>query len=335
LSMDCDDESRCQNVLIAGACLEDVGESGLGRVAAQEVTEALLKAARDRSLSPVVQRDAGFSLGRTGWAPPDLDAFIEIPIGPFLYGEEKRKVTIERPFAVGKYPVTNLQYRRFIAAKGYQTRAYWSEDGWAWREGTYDSKADKDTLRYLERRPVEKRHEPFFWHDLKWNNPLAPVVGVSWFEAEAYCNWLTKELGKPMRLPTEEEWERVARHTDGREYPWGNEFDRNCLNVSEWWAADDDMTDYKKWSEWYKAAGQSASTTMVGQFTEGNSAASMSDLSGNVWEWTNSWYDKTQRILRGGSWSGNRRGARCAYRDGFVPVDFHFFVGVRIFSPGS
>ena len=70
---------------------------------------------------------------------------------------------------------------------------------------------------------------------MEWNNPLAPVVGVSWFEAEAYCNWLAKELGKPIRLPTEEEWERAARHTDGREFPWGEKFDRNRLNSAEFW----------------------------------------------------------------------------------------------------
>ncbi len=335
LQMDCDDESRCQNVLIAGACLEDVGESGLGRIAAQEVTEALLNAARDRSLSPVVQREAGFILGRTGWTPPDLDQFIDIPAGPFLYGAEKRKVTIDRPYAISKYPVTNLQYRRFIVAKGYATRAYWSEDGWAWREGTYDSKAPKDYQAWLSKRPPEKRLEPFYWHDLKWNNPLAPVVGVSWFEAEAYCHWLSKELNRPVRLPTEEEWERAARHTDGREYPWGDQFDRNRLNISEWWAADDDMTDNKKWNEWYEAAGQSASTTMVGQFAEGNSAANVSDLSGNVWEWTNSWYDKTQRAIRGGSWVSNRRNARCADRFRNVPGNFLGNVGFRLFSPGS
>ena len=54
------------------------------------MTEALLKAAQDRSLSPVVQRDAGFILGRIGWTPPDLDAFVEIPAGPFLYSDDKR-----------------------------------------------------------------------------------------------------------------------------------------------------------------------------------------------------------------------------------------------------
>jgi formylglycine-generating enzyme required for sulfatase activity len=252
-----------------------------------------------------------------------------------LYGEDKRTITIDRPYAISKYPVTNLQYRRFIAAKGYATRAYWSEDGWAWREGTYDSKAPKDYQAWLSKRPPEKRLEPFYWHDLKWNNPLSPVVGVSWFEAEAYCNWLSKELNRPVRLPTEEEWERAARHTDSREYPWGDRFDRNRLNISEWWAADDDMTDYKKWDEWHKVGGQSASTTMVGQFAEGNSAAGVSDMSGNVWEWTDSWYDKTQRAIRGGSWDFNRRFARCANRNRNVPDNFNVNVGFRLFSPGS
>ena len=140
----------------------------------------------------------------------------------------------------------------------------------------------------VARRPPEKRQEPFFWHDLKWNNPLAPVVGVSWFEAEAYCNWLSRELGKPVRLPTEEEWERAARQTDGREYPWGNEFDRNRLNVSEWWAVDDDMTDLDKWRKWREADGQAALTTIVGHLAEGNSQSGICDLSGNVWEWTSS-----------------------------------------------
>jgi formylglycine-generating enzyme required for sulfatase activity len=95
------------------------------------------------------------------------------------------------------------------------------------------------------------------------------------------------------------------------------------------------MTDNKKWNEWYEAAGQSASTTMVGQFAEGNSAANVSDLSGNVWEWTNSWYDKTQRAIRGGSWVSNRRNARCADRFRNVPGNFLGNVGFRLFSPGS
>jgi formylglycine-generating enzyme required for sulfatase activity/energy-coupling factor transporter ATP-binding protein EcfA2 len=210
LSLKCAPEHAGQNVLLAGACLEDVGEAGLGRAAAQAVIAALWAAALDRSLPPAVQRDAGFSLGRAGWAPDDLDAFINIPAGPFLYGEMKQRLTIDQPFAIGKYPVTNRQYGQFVEAGGYEDRDLWSDEGWAWRTRTYDSKAPKEYENWLERRPPEKRHEPFDWHDAKWNNPLAPVVGISWFEAEAYSNWASRESNRPIRLPTEEEWERAA-----------------------------------------------------------------------------------------------------------------------------
>jgi energy-coupling factor transporter ATP-binding protein EcfA2 len=84
LKMDCEGEWVCRNVLLAGACLEDVGESGVGRKAASEIREALLSACRNRGLPPAVQRDAGFCLGRTGWVPPDLNDMISIPAGKFL-----------------------------------------------------------------------------------------------------------------------------------------------------------------------------------------------------------------------------------------------------------
>ncbi len=335
LKMDCAAENAGQNILLAGACLEDVGADGLGRAAANDVIAALLAASRNRSLPPPVQRDAGFILGRAGWKPDDLDRFILIPAGPFLYGDKKLPATVQQPFAVAKYPVTNLQYRRFVEAKGYDHRELWSDDGWAWRTGTYDSKAPKEYKDWLAGRPPEKRGEPFFWHDSKWNNPLAPVVGVSWFEAGAYANWLSKELGKPLRLPTEEEWERAARHTDGREYPWGDKFDRNRLNGAEFWSGEADLSDYKKWADWFKSDSfKSASTTRVGQFLEGNSETGLSDMSGNVWEWTDSWYDDEQvyRTVRGGSWGSNSGDARCAYRNRNAPDNFNNNIGFRVLS---
>ena len=334
LKMECSGENACRNVLMAGACLEDVGELGLGRLAAQEVTEALRAASRNRALPPATQRDAGFILGRTDWKPADLDAFIAIPAGPFVY-QDKRKMEIKQPFAMARYPVTNSQYRRFVEAKGYERREFWSDDGWAWRTGTYDSKAKEDLeKRYLAGRPPGKRGEPFWWHDAKWNNPLAPVVGVCWFEAEAYCNWLAEELGRSVRLPTEEEWERAARHTDGREYPWGNTFDRNRLNCAEFWGGRNDLD----WNKWIEDKGyEAASATIIGQFPDGNSESEVSDMSGNVWEWMNSWYDQgmVYRSVRGGSWDLIRYYARCAYRFWDVPVNCNYFVGFRVVSPGS
>jgi len=357
LKTECAGADAGKNILLAGACLEDVGELGLGRAAAQEITDALLTAYHNRALPPTAQRDAGFILGRIGWTPRDLDAFIPIPAGEFLYGDAKRKIRIAQPFLIAKYPVTNRQYRQFVEAKGYDRREFWSDEGWAWRTGTYDSKAPDWLKDWLKARPPEKRNEPFWWHAQKWNNPLAPVVGVCWFEAEAYCNWRTEEFkvqssGLPvwrnnqletlnlepaavrLRLPTEEEWERAARHTDGREYPWGNRFDRWRLNSAEFWGDRDDLD----WSKWLHGKGyEQASTTVVGQFPEGNSQAGVSDLSGNVWEWTASWYEdeKVNRVVRGGSWYDNRLAARCGFRGRLVPVYFYDTLGFRLCSPSS
>jgi len=164
------------------------------------------------------------------------------------------------------------------------------------------------------------------------------VVGVSWFEAEAYCIWLSQELGRPIRLPTEEEWERAARHTDGREYPWGKAFDRNRLNCAEFWAGEDDLSDLGKWRKWLESDSfKTASTTIVGQFPAGNSEAGVSDLSGNAWEWTGSWYDRERvyKAVRGGSWDSNSSYACCADRNRVLRGIFGSNLGFRVLSPGS
>ena len=152
-------------------------------------------------------------------------------------------------------------------------------------------------------------------------------MGVSWFEAEAYANWLSAQWGKPVRLPREEEWERAARGVTRREYAWGNEFDRKRLNCAAFWKNDDD-------ADWvFDVEG---STTIVGQFPVGSTPDGICDLSGNMWEWTASWYEPKQdnRVLRGGSWGSNRGSARCAARYRLVPALFSLNVGFRLLSPG-
>ena len=336
LKMDCEGEAVCQNILLAGACLEDVGESGIGRKAASEVQTALLAACRNRSLPPTVQRDAGFCLGRTGWVPPDLDDMVLIKAGEFLYGRNKEKRKIEQDFEVAKYPVTNRQYRLFIEAGGYENKAFWSEEGWAWCNGMYDSKAKEAFMKdRLANRPKEKRNEPFYWHDVKWNNPLAPVVGVCWFEAEAYCNWLSQKNHKTYRLPSEMEWERAAGGTDGRTYPWGEEEDKSRLNCAEFWCGEDVSKEINNWlgSTSFNHAG----STIVIQYINGTTPEGVYDLGGNIWEWMGSWFDKgqTNRVLRGGSWYSDRRLARCAFRDWLNPGSFDNVIGFRLFSPRS
>jgi len=131
-----------------------------------------------------------------------------------------------------------------------------------------------------------------------------PVVWLSWFDAAAYAAWAGK------RLPTEDEWELAARGTDGREYPWANEFEPGRCNC--------------------RAAGLN-STSPVGAFPDGVSPFGCHDMAGNVWEWTDSWYDAKQerRVLRGGSWGSGQMSVRTCYRGRDLPTYWSNAYGVR------
>ncbi len=261
---------------------------------------------------------------------------VYIPPGPFTMGsDDSDAFGDEKPvhqvhldgYWIGRYPVTNAQYARFVEAGGYEERKWWSEEGWSWRQGTYDSKAPGYLKGWLAERPAEKRDRPFWWDDRDWANPLCPVVGVSWFEAVAYCRWLSAESGLQVRLPTEAEWEKAARGTDGRKYPWGNNWDPERCNTSE------------------RGPGH---TTPVGQYSSpSDSPYGVADMAGNVWEWTSSLYKKYPyradggregpeaegaRVLRDGSWSSLERYARCASRIVYGPVSFLSSVGFRVLS---
>ena len=149
-------------------------------------------------------------------------------------------------YAIGRYPVTNAEFKRFIEDGGYTTQGYWTEAGWKQKE------SDRWT-------------KPRLWDDAQWNDPAQPVVGVSWYEAAAYCQWLAKKSGKPYRLPTEAEWEFAARGKEGNRYPWGNTWDKTKCNNKE---------------------NGANGTTPVGQFSpQGDSSFGVGDLAGQVWEW--------------------------------------------------
>ncbi len=324
-------DDRGRNVVLAGEALEDVGQAGVGKAVAQAVTDALVRTMQSAETPPHTRRQAGLILGRLGWQPEGgLDAWIEIPPGKFLYGEEKEEREITYAYRIGKYPVTNVQYARFLEAGGYQERRWWSDEGWSWRQGTYDSKAPDYLKSWLAKRPAEKRDRPFWWDDRDLANPLCPVVGVSWFEAEAYCNWLSAERDEEIRLPTEEEWERAVRGVDGWRYPWGDEFDFTRLNCADFWAGrelDDDAWD--KW--WDSPERELVGPTPVSTYPQGTNPAGLWDGAGNVWEWTDSWYGEGEtRVLRGGSWDYFERYARCAYRGVNDPAYFNDNIGFRV-----
>jgi formylglycine-generating enzyme required for sulfatase activity len=164
---------------------------------------------------------------------------VLIPTGPFLMGsplgnnipsEETPQHEVNLPaFRMGQYPVTNAQYAEFIKREKQQEPP--KKTGW-----------------FLREPPADKLHHP--------------VVGVSWTDAQAYCRWLSGQTGRIYRLPTEAEWEKAARGTEGRLYPWGNEWIAGRCNFG----SDD--------------------TTPVTAFPEGVSPYACYDILGNVQEWT-------------------------------------------------
>lgn len=212
---------------------------------------------------------------------------VFVPSGVFLRGSEEddpMAEASEKPqreiylsdYWIGKYPVTNAQYGVFVRAAGRRPPRHW--------EGETPPQG-------------EENH---------------PVVGVSWWDAYAYCQWLSDLTGRLYRLPTEAQWEKAARGTDGRRYPWGDRWRRGRCNSRELY---------------------NEGTTEVGAFSPaGDSVYGCADMAGGVLEWVADWYrdDYYERssvtrdpygpasgavkTLRGGSWTTDRWGVRCASR---------------------
>jgi formylglycine-generating enzyme required for sulfatase activity len=186
-----------------------------------------------------------------GWLGDPRDLEEFVPVKGGIY--ELSMGTFEiQPFEMSKYLVTNQWYVKFIKDGGYSKKEFWTEEG----------------LKWLEYTGIEF---PTYWHDRKWNCPNAPVVTVGWYEAVAFANWLTvtKNDGNIYRLPNENEWEVAAAGSEKREYAWGNEFDESKCNCLK------------------SGIGMKSS---VGIFNKGDTPEGVSDLSGNVWEWTCSDY---------------------------------------------
>ncbi|MDS4014383.1 MAG: formylglycine-generating enzyme family protein [Candidatus Accumulibacter sp.] len=234
---------------------------------------------------------------------PDID-WVRIPGGDFIYQEgEKRSLPT---FHLARYPVTNAQYEAFVAAGGYgqgkKTAAWW---------------------RGLKRPELSPS---------TWPQPNRPRTDVNWYEAVAFCRWLSAQLGYEVRLPREDEWERAARAQDGRDYPWGKSYASGQANVDE--AARYGGKKTGKWSL--------EQTTAVGVYPHGASEEGVLDLCGNVWEWCRNRYDQPDRteldtgdaagVVRGGCWGDLAVDARASWRLRHDPVYRYLVVGFRVLS---
>jgi len=209
---------------------------------------------------------------------PQPFEWIEIPVGKVTLTEggyvPKGGQTFDVPvFAIAKYPITNAQFAKFIESGGYNQNKWWTDVGW-------------------QQRQSEKWTQPRYWTDNKWNGADYPVVGVSWYETIAFCQWLSEESVEAIMLPTEQQWQRAAQGDDGRIYPWGNawnySFCNNNINPLKI-----DKTSPVRFYEY-----------------SGTSPFGVVDMAGNVWEWCLTGYERGQNdmsnlhncILRGGSW---------------------------------
>lgn len=219
--------------------------------------------------------------------PPPFE-WVDIPAGRVTleaggYVPKDGQTFDVATFAIAKYPITNAQFAKFIDVGGYWERRWWTDAGWMRRENDQWTK-------------------PRFWDDLEFNGADYPVVGVSWYEAVAFCTWLREISGVEVRLPTEQEWQRAAQGDDGREYPWENDFDTARCNT--------------------RGSGIGR-TTPVTQYPNGASPYGVMDMAGNVWEWCLTEYPSgntgliggVKRVVRGGSWDNGWLDARVAARE--------------------
>ena len=309
------------NAVLAGRCLNE-GRAEVQPAVRKQVVDSLLAAISNPEVALRVRIAAGDVLGYLG--DPRIGELAEVPARKFTMGsneyeDEKPHHEIFLPdFRIGKYPVTNSEFSEFIQDGGYQNKRWWTEAGWA---------AAKKRYGWIE---------PGSWNDSRFNRPNQPVVDVSWYECLAYCRWKSAASGRAYRLPSEAEWEKAGRGTDGRQYPWVGEFDATRLNSDE----GDQVV---------------RSTTPVGIYPTGASPYGCLDMAGNVWEWTSSLWgkefikpefkypyrfddgrenleagDEGLRVLRGGSWGLDRHFARCSARYWYIP-DYRFdFFGFRV-----
>lgn len=271
---------------------------------------------------PVFIMDEDSKVDITIKLPQDQEEMANIPAGAFSMGDKNpdgegdpdsnapvHDVFLDA-FQIDITEVSNKDFGKFIVAKGYETTSLWIEE-----HGT--NSAGSEFLAGMGAR------QPQHWNNKKYNQDKHPVVGVSWFEARAYCRWIGKEL------PTETQWEKAARGPEGYEWSFGNVWDGTKAN-----------SDSKK--DGYEE------TAPVKHYQP--NSYGLYNMSGNVWEWVQDAYqadfytsskgqeanpvnnpaEVEYRVLRGGSWGNdNAQYLRSSNRFRNNPYDWNYFIGFR------
>ncbi len=223
-------------------------------------------------------------------------------------------------FFIGRFPVTQDEYARFVRDTGYPAPSV--------RTLPLIAQGDRDAI-------FRELAQPYAWtgEDPPAGHGTHPVVLVGYDDVQAYCAWMTEMLGRVVRLPTEAEWEKAARGgADGWRYPWGNDIDPSRANY---------LSD--------PAMKRQRGTRPTGTYPP--NAFGLYDMVGNVWEWVSDWYAAdsyglaeerdprgpeagTLRIVRGGSWVNDDVSMlRCAYRHRVPPDTYAYSIGFRIVCP--
>jgi formylglycine-generating enzyme required for sulfatase activity len=213
--------------------------------------------------------------------------WVDLPAGQVVMGGHSYRVA---PFKMARYPVTNAQYSAFVDDGGYKDAAYW------------------DGLAQWTKAPRKS----------DWTEANAPKLQVCWFEAMAFCRWLTHRTGLGVRLPTEWEWQWAATGDTDWDYSYGPTFDASVSNTKE------------------SGIGR---TSIVTDLTDVKTVFGTVDMAGNVLEWclnegvvpANLQIEGMEnRALRGGSWSQPQDKASATFRSHRTPMTRQFNVGFRL-----
>ena len=322
-------EESFRHLIIAGELARDMAD-GLPGAEHEQVEKALHAAAMDSSFAPKRRASAADALDELGYLPDDLYRFVPIVGWDVL-----------PPYLIARYPVTNVQYERFLKPENFKDRSLWTAfpkfsepdqngnirpagdwgmEGWNWL---------KDALKNENFLVENGVLYPRYWRDLRFGSVRrsAPVVCISWYEANAYCRWLLENWGalpegqqdlpkpKEVRLPTETEWIAAAGGEQNERFAWG--VLKNPKEIARFANTIQSMIHR---------------TTPVWMYPQGESPLHVMDLSGNVWEWQANVFDKTRDWLatRGGSMSNIWDNARIFLRGSYPPNLVHDLIGFRV-----